>query len=56
MANQIDRDPVGRRLTPEVRQRAIEFAADIWKGQLGAGEAAQIGIEHVTQDIFKSTE
>ncbi len=53
IANNIDRHPVGRRLTPEARERAIAFGVDAWKGQMGNGTASDLGIQHVTQDIFK---
>lgn len=53
MAGNIDRHPVGRTLTPEARHKAIEFAVDVWKGQMGNGTATELGIQHVTQDILK---
>lgn len=56
IANNIDRDPTGRRLTPQARERAIEFGTDAWKGNMGNGQAAQIGIKHATSDVFKSKE
>ena len=55
VAAHIDKDPVGRRLTHEARQQAINFAADSWKGRLTVRDASQIGIRHVTQGVFKST-
>ena len=54
MADNIDRDSVGRKLTPEARNEAIEFAVDVWKGNMGNGEATQLGIKHVTSKILKS--
>jgi hypothetical protein len=53
MKANIDRDPVGKKLTPEARERAAEFAASVWKGSMGNGQAAGIGIKHVTRDVFK---
>jgi hypothetical protein len=53
MAGDIDRDPVGRQLTPEARSRAIEAAADAWQGRTTAGEAVQTGIRSVTAGILK---
>jgi len=53
LAGNIDRDPVGRKLTPEAREKAIDFAEKVWKGNMGNGEASQIGIEHVTSNVFK---
>lgn len=53
MASNIDRDPVGGKLTAEARERAIEFAVAVWKGNLGNGEAAEIGIRHVTQGVLR---
>ena len=53
IANNIDRDPVGRQLTPEARERAIDFGTSIWKGDMGNGKAADIGIAHATADVFK---
>ncbi len=46
--------PDGQRLTPEARSRAIEFAVDSWKGQVGNGTAAELGIKHVTAGVLKS--
>lgn len=54
MAGNIDRDSIGRQLTPEARQEAIEFAVDVWKGNMGNGEAVQLGIKHVTSKVLKS--
>lgn len=53
MGSNIDRDPVGRKLTPQAREKAIDFAIDVWKGQMGNGEAAKLGIKHVTKDVIK---
>ncbi len=50
----IDRDPVGRRLTPEAREKAINFAVDNWPANTGNGVATQIGIKHVTSGVFKT--
>ena len=54
MAGNIDRDPIGRQLTPEARARAIEFAVGVWKGNMGNGDASQLGIKHVTSEVLKS--
>lgn len=51
----IDRDSVGRKLTPEARERAIDFGAQVWKGDMGNGDAARIGIKHVTSGTFKES-
>jgi hypothetical protein len=53
LGGNIDRDPVGRKLTPEARERAIDFANEVWKGNMGNGQASKIGIKHVTNNIFK---
>lgn len=53
MRANINRDPVGSKLTPEAKERAAEFAADVWAGQMGSGDAARIGIKHVTKDVLK---
>ena len=53
MASNIDRDSIGRQLTPEARKEAIEFAVNAWKGNMGNGEAAQLGIKHVTSKVLK---
>lgn len=53
MRGNIERDPVGARLTDAAKERAVEFAVDAWCGNMGNGQAAQIGIEHVTRDVFK---
>jgi len=53
IAGNIDRDPVGRRLTPEARERAIDFGTKVWKGDMGNGTASQLGIKHVTSDTLK---
>jgi len=49
----VDRDPVGSRLTPKAREAAVNAGMLAWRGQMGNGEAAQIGIEQVTSLIFK---
>jgi len=53
MAGNIDRHPVGRTLAPEARERAIEFAVDSWRGQMGNGTASDLGIQHVTAGVLK---
>ena len=53
MKSNIDSHPVGRKLTPEARQRAAEFAADAWQGQMGNGTASELGIKHVTSGVLK---
>lgn len=54
MAGNIDRDPIGQQLTPEARKEAIEFAVNAWKGNMGNGEAVQLGIKHVISKVLKS--
>jgi hypothetical protein len=54
IAGNIDRDPVGRQLTPEARERAIDFGVNAWKGNMGNGTASDLGIKHVTSDVFKN--
>jgi hypothetical protein len=49
----IERDSVGRRLTDQAKERAVDFAENVWKGQMGNGQASQLGIKHVTSDVFK---
>jgi hypothetical protein len=53
IAGNIDRHPEGRRLTPEARERAIDFGTKVWKGDMGNGRAAEIGIEHVKSEVFE---
>lgn len=53
MKGNIERDPLGSKLTDSAKQKAAEFAADVWKGNMGNGEASQIGIKHVTESILK---
>lgn len=53
LAGNIDRDSVGSKLTPEARERAINFAERAWGGNMGNGTASKLGIEHVTSDVFK---
>lgn len=53
MRSNIERDQIGRQLTPEARERAVDFAVDAWKGQMGNGTATQLGIKHVTSEILK---
>ena len=52
MARNIDNDRTGRKLTPKARESAIEFAVDVWKGNMGNGEASKIGIKHVTRGVI----
>ncbi len=54
LRDNIDRDSVGRRLTPEAKERAAEFAVDNWPANTGNGEAAKIGIKHVTDGVLKN--
>ena len=54
MASNIEKDSIGRTLTPQAKAEAIEFAVDSWKGNMGNGDAAQIGIRHVTPEIRRS--
>ncbi len=54
IAGNIDRDPVGRKLTPQAREKAISFAVDNWPANTGNGEAAQIGIKHATSGVLKA--
>ena len=53
IAGNIDRDSVGSKLTPVAREKAIDFALEVWGGNMGNGEAAEIGIKHATRDVFK---
>ena len=53
IAQNIDGDPLGRQLTRDARARAIDFAVSVWKGNMGNGDAARMGIKHVTADIIK---
>lgn len=53
IASNIDRDPVGSRLTPEARERAIDFGTKAWKGDMGNGTAANLGIQHATSDVLR---
>ncbi len=53
MASNIDRHQTGRKLTPEAREKAIEFAVDAWKGNMGNGTASDLGIKHVTTGVLK---
>lgn len=53
IASNIDRDRVGSKLTPEARERAINFGTNVWKGNMGNGTASDMGIKHVTADTFK---
>ncbi len=54
IAGNIDRDPIGSRLTPEARERAIKFGVDVWKGDMGNGQAAQLGIKYATSEMLKT--
>jgi len=53
MRSNIQRDSVGRSLTPEAQERAAEFAVGVWRGNMGNGTASQIGIRHVTDGVIK---
>jgi hypothetical protein len=53
MRNNIERDPVGRNLTPAAKEAAIDFAVDVWKGDMGNGLASDLGIKAVTHDVLK---
>lgn len=43
-------------LTPEALERAVEFAADQWRGQTNAGQAARAGVDHVTAGVIRRRE
>ena len=49
----IDRDRTGSRLTSRAREQAIDFAVDNWAKDAGNGEAAKLGIKHVTSGVLK---
>lgn len=53
IGDNIDKDTVGRKLTPEARERAIDFAVDNWPHNMGNGDAAKLGIKHVTSGVLK---
>jgi hypothetical protein len=53
IASNIDRHPTGRKLTPAAREAAIDFGAKAWKGNMGNGRAAEIGIDHATAGVLK---
>ncbi len=53
LSENIAKDPVGRRLTPQAHERAVDFALKNWPANTGNGAAAQLGIKHVTSDVFK---
>lgn len=53
MAQNIDSDSLGSRLTSAARERAIAFAVRSWTGNVGAGEAAKAGIRSATADVLK---
>ena len=42
-------------LTEQAQQRAAEFGASVFRGSMGVGEAAKIGIQHVTQDVLRDS-
>jgi hypothetical protein len=42
-------------LTESAKQKAAEFGSSVFRGNMGVGEAARIGIQHVTQDILKDS-
>ena len=51
----IERDRVGSRLTEEAKERAVDFAEKTSRdvGGLNFGQLREIGIKHVTNDVFK---
>jgi hypothetical protein len=53
MLGDIQRDATGQKLTPEAQQRAAEFGAAAWKGNMENGDAVRLGIKHVTDGILK---
>lgn len=53
MRDNIARDPVGMKLTPEAQKRAAQHAVDNCLANMGNGDAAKIGIAHVTDGILK---
>lgn len=53
LRDNITRDSVGSKLTPAATERAVDFAEKVFKGDMGNGRASQLGIQHVTADVFK---
>ncbi len=53
ISDNIKRDPLGKRLTPDAHNKAVDFALKNWPPNAGNGEAAQLGIKHVTSNILK---
>lgn len=53
IAGDIARDRVGRTLTPEAQQRAVDHAMQFTNKNLNWGQLKDIGIKHVTSDVLK---
>ena len=49
----VDRDPLGSQLTPEARERAINFGLQSFEGRVTNGEASRLGILHAASDVLK---
>ena len=54
LAGDIDKHPVGSKLTPAAREKAIDFAQKtMTTNNVDYGTATKLGIDHVTSDVFK---
>lgn len=55
ISGDISRDRVGAKLTPEAHERAVDFAMTVsdGSGRYNWGQLKDIGIKHVTSDVFK---
>lgn len=53
IARNIDRDKLGSRLTPAARQTAIDVGMSVFKGQMGNGQASDIGIKAALAQVLR---
>ena len=53
IAATIDRKTRQQPLTAQARARAINIGLTAWQGDTGVGQAAQVGIDTVTKEIFR---
>lgn len=53
ISGDIARDSVGAKLTPEAHERAVDFAMKQTGKGLNFGQLKNIGISHVTSEVFK---
>jgi hypothetical protein len=51
----VPRETERTQLTPQAEERALDIAESVFKGSVGVGIAAKIGVDAVVSEVFKKT-